>query len=201
MATINKELENSAPFDANGAPSEVKKVLYIPEEGKTPTLHQLAIVLGLPVVRLQSAQVAYKPVEGKPYKAGEINWANISAFIDRRLAKTGYSTVEDVYNAALSTEYVAKRATRTADPNSVWGKVLFGTTPVRKGNVKVNDVITNKKTDKQFKVVFVTPTIVCYEPIATESDDASETVDKFIITEAIGNRMFNMKFNVVKDDK
>ena len=185
MANINKkELENSALGAA-------KEALYIPEEGKTPTLHQLAIVLGLPVVRLQSAQVAYKPVEGKPYKAGEINWANVSAFINRRLEKTGYSTVEDVYNAALSTEYVAKRATRTADPNSVWGKILSGTTPVRKGNVKVDDIITEKKTDKQFKVVFVTPTIVCYEPIVAEGEE-----NKFIITEAIGNRMFNLKFTV-----
>ena len=160
------------------------KNLYIPEEGKCPSLNQLAIVLAIPAARLQSAQVAYKPIEGEAYVAKKINWQSVSEFIERRLDKTGYDTVEAVYAAALATEYTPKRATRTKDPNSVYGKVLFGTTPVRKGDVKVGDTIYDKKTNTAHVVVFVDDTIVCYKEI---SDDPA-------VTSAVGNRMFNMNF-------
>ena len=163
--------------------SETKN-LYIPEEGKCPSLNQLAIVLAIPAARLQSAQVAYKPIEGEAYVAKKINWQSVSEFIERRLEKTGYDTVEAVYDAALATEYTPKRATRAKDPNSVYGKVLFGTTPVRKGDVKVGDTIYDKKTNTAHVVVFVDDTIVCYKEI---SDDPT-------VTSAVGNRMFNMNF-------
>ena len=70
--------------------------LYIPAEGSRPSLNQLAIVLGIPAVRLQSAQVAYKPIDGKPYNAKEINWESLSAFIALRLDKTDFDSVEAV---------------------------------------------------------------------------------------------------------
>ena len=160
------------------------KNLYIPEEGKCPSLNQLAIVLAIPAARLQSAQVAYKPIEGEAYVAKKINWQSVSEFIERRLDKTGYDTVEAVYEAAVATEYTPKRATRAKDPNSVYGKVLFGTTPVRKGDVKIGDVIYDKKTNSAHKVVFVDETIVCYK----------ELCDEPTVTNAVGNRMFNMNF-------
>lgn len=161
------------------------KNLYIPEEGKCPSLNQLAIVLAIPAARLQSAQVAYKPIEGEAYVAKKINWQSVSEFIERRLDKTGYDTVEAVYEAALETEYTPKRATRAKDPNSVYGKVLFGTTPVRKGDVKVGDTIYDKKTNTAHEVVFVDATIVCYKEISEEP----------VVTNAVGNRMFNMNFS------
>lgn len=161
------------------------KNLYIPGEGKCPSLNQLAIVLAIPAARLQSAQVAYKPIEGEAYVAKKINWASVSEFIERRLDKTGYDTVEAVYEAALATEYTPKRATRAKDPNSVYGKVLFGTTPVRKGNVQIGDVIYDKKTGTENVVVYVDDTIVCYK----------ECCDEPVVTNAIGNRMFNMNFS------
>lgn len=160
------------------------KNLYIPEEGKCPSLNQLAIVLGIPAARLQSAQVAYKPIEGEAYVAKKINWQSVSEFIERRLDKTGYESVEAVYEAALDTEYSPKRATREKDPNSVYGKVLFGTTPVRKGNVQVGDIIYDKKTNGAHEVVFVDDTIVCYKACT----------DGPVVTNAVGNRMFNMNF-------
>lgn len=159
--------------------------LYIPEEGKAPSLNQLAIVLSIPAARLQSAQVAYKPIEGEAYVAKKINWQSVSEFIERRLDKTGYDTVEKVYEAALATEYTPKRATRSKDPNSVYGKVLFGTTPVRKGDAKVGDTIYEKKTGESFVVVYVDETIVCYKEVSDEP----------VATKAIGNRMFNMNFS------
>lgn len=162
------------------------KALFVPEEGNQPSLNQLAIVLGIPAVRLQSAQVAYKPIEGQPYSPKTINWPNVSAFIERRLDKTGYDSVEDVYAAALDVEYTPKKATRQKDPNSVYGKVLFGTTPMRKGHLAVGDTIHSKKLDKDFIVVYVDDTIVCYQDADAE--------DK--LTLAIGNRMFNTNFDI-----
>ena len=165
--------------------------LYVPSEGDAvPSLNQLAIVLGIPAVRLQSAQVAYKPIEGKPYTPKEINWANVSSFIARRLEKTGYESVQAVYEAALATEYTPKRATHAKDPNSVYGKILVGTTPVRKGNVEVGSKIICKKTGEEFTVVFATPSIVCYE--------AAHAEDETVLTQSIGNRMFNMNFNIAE---
>ena len=163
--------------------------LYIPAEGSRPSLNQLAIVLGIPAVRLQSAQVAYKPIDGKPYNAKEINWESVSAFIARRLDKTDFDSVEAVYEAALATEYTPKRATRAKDPNSVYGKILVGTTPVRKGHLEVGSHIKAKKGDEVFTVVFVTPSIVCFEP--------EHGADEIVLTQSIGNRMFNMKYDIV----
>lgn len=161
--------------------------IFTPEEGKQPSLNQLAIVLDIPAVRLQSAQVAYKPVEGEAYVAKKINWLSVSEFISRRLEKTGYTSLEDVYAAALATEYTPKRANRTKNPDSVYGKVLFGTTPLRKGNVQVADTIYNKKSGTPCTVVYVDSTIVCY---TENTDDANK------LTSAIGNRMFNMNFSL-----
>jgi hypothetical protein len=166
--------------------------LYIPEEGKQPSLNQLAIVLGIPAVRLQSAQVAYKPIEGEPYTAKKINWQSVSAFIARRLDKTGFSSVEEVYAAALSTEYTPKRATRAKDPNSVYGKVLFGTTPLRKGHLAVGDKIHNRKTDETDIVVYVDDTIVVFQPEHVDGEQ--------VLSNSIGNRMFNMNYDIVKAD-
>ena len=165
------------------------EALFVPEAGKEPSLHQLAIVLGIPAVRLQSAQVAYKPVEGEPYTAKKINWANVSSFIARRLEKTGYDSVEAVYEAALEAVYTPKRATRAKNPDSVYGKILVGTTPVRKGNLEVGSKIKNRKTEEIFTVVFVDASIVCFQGETAEGEIA--------LTKSIGNRMFNMNFDIV----
>lgn len=157
---------------------------YVPEE--KPSLNQLAIVLGIPAVRLQSAQVAYKPVEGLPYDPKRINWENVSAFISRRLDKTDCATVQEVYEAALKTEYTPKRSGRVGTGTA--NKVLFGTVPMRKGDIKVGDTILNKKTNEAATVIFVNDTIVVYEP---KHEDGEK-----VVSEAIGNRMFNAKFSI-----
>lgn len=181
MAKLNKAVaEVETTNEANG--------IFVPTE-KFPSLNQLAIVLGIPAVRLQSAQVAYKPIEGQPYSAKAINWESVSAFIARRLDKTDYDTVEAVYAAALETEYTPKRGGgRTAGEGSVYGKTLFGTVPVRKGDVKVGDTIYKKKDGSAHTVIFVNDTLVAYEP---KHEDGVK-----VVSEAIGNRMFNMNFSL-----
>lgn len=156
-----------------------------------PSLHQLAMVLAIPYARLASQQVAYKPIQGQPYTK-DINWEAVDAFVERRLDKTEYSSVEDVMAAALEVEYTPK-GRRTADPNSVWGKMLFGTTPMRKGNLKEGDIIRHKKSGTTGKVVFVNDTIVCYDEI---TEDGSR-----VPTNSIGNRVFNNQFEIVNDDE
>ena len=86
-----------------GGHTKWQKKIFTPEEGKQPSLNQLAIVLDIPAVRLQSAQVAYKPIEGEAYVAKKINWLSVSEFMARRLEKTGYTSLEDVYAAAIAT--------------------------------------------------------------------------------------------------
>lgn len=187
MAKLNKVKEEVNTTDV---PAEETKapVLYVSgEDDEKPSLNQLAIVLGIPAVRLQSAQVAYKPIEGLPYDPKRINWANISAFISRRLDKTDYATVEEVYAAALATEYTPRaRFGRTGEGST--NKTLFGTTPVRKGDIKVGDSIYRKKDGAQFTVIFANDTITVYEPVHGE--------DEKVVSEAIGNRMFNMNFSL-----
>lgn len=155
-----------------------------------PSLHQLAIVLAIPYARLASQQVAFKPVQGQPYTK-EINWDAVDAFVERRLDKTDYDSVEAVYAAALEVEYSPK-ARRSANPDSVWGKMLFGTTPMRKGNLKVGDIIKHKKTGVTGTIVFVNDTIVCYDEI---TEDGSR-----VPTSSIGNRVFNNQFEIVSSE-
>lgn len=153
------------------------------------SLNQIAMVLGIPAVRLQSAQVAYKPIEGQPYSAKQINWKSVSDFISRRLDKTNYKSVEEVYEAASKVVYEPKRGGgRAAGEGSVYGKVLFGTTPMRKGDIKVGDLIYRKKDGAEFKVIFVNDTILVYDPHCS--------ADEKVVSEAIGNRMFNTNFSL-----
>lgn len=155
-----------------------------------PTLHQLAVVLDIPYARIANPQVAYKPQMGKPYTKDEINWDSIDAFITRRLEKTGFASIEDLKNAALEVDYTPKL--RSRNPDSVWGKMLFGTTPVRKGSLKVGDKIRCKKTGIGGVVVFVNDTIVCYDPFV--EGDVKEP------TASIGNRVFNNTFEILDAD-
>lgn len=183
MAKLSKAVEEMATEATTEA-----KTLFVPTEN-FPSLNQLAIVLGIPAVRLQSAQVAYKPIEGQPYNAKAINWASVSAFIERRLDKTDFDSVEAVYEAACNIEYTPKRGGgRAAAEGSVYGKVLFGTVPVRKGDVKVGDTIYKKKDGSANTVLFVNDTIVVYEAAHAEGVQ--------VASEAIGNRMFNMNFSL-----
>ena len=187
MAKLNKVAEEVT------TEATTKNELFVPTEN-FPSLNQLAIVLGIPAVRLQSAQVAYKPIEGQPYDAKAINWASVSAFIERRLDKTDYDSVQAVYEAACAVEYSPKRGGgRTAAEGSVYGKVLFGTVPVRKGDVKVGDTIYKKKDGSANTVIFVNDTIVVYE--------AAHDEDTKVALEAIGNRMFNMNFSLEPVEK
>ena len=185
MAKLNKMMDSEVV--------EATNELFVPTEN-FPSLNQLAIVLGIPAVRLQSAQVAYKPVEGQPYNAKAINWASVSAFIERRLDKTDFDSVQAVYEAACATEYTPKRGGgRAAAEGSVYGKTLFGTVPVRKGNVQVGDTIYKKKDGSANTVIFVNDTIVVYEAAHDEGTQ--------VASEAIGNRMFNMNFSLEPVEK
>ncbi|NCU31431.1 MAG: hypothetical protein EOM23_00525, partial [Candidatus Moranbacteria bacterium] len=75
-----------------------------------------------------------------------------------------FASVEEVMMSALEVEYTPKRGFgRKAGEGSVWGKVLFGTTPVRKGNVQLGDTVYNKKDGSANTVIFVNDTIVVYE--------------------------------------
>lgn len=154
-----------------------------------PTLHQLAIILDIPYARLANAQVAYKPQMGKPYSKDEINWEAVDAFVTRRLERLDYDTLEEVYEAALEIKYFPKA--RTHNPDSVWGKMLFGTTPVRKGHLVEGSIIKNKKTGIEYKVVFANDTIICFDEI-TEDGSA-------VVTSSVGNRVFNNQYDIVSE--
>ena len=181
MEQNENENENVAIIEENESVG-----IFIPENA--PSLNQLALALGIPAVRLQSAQVAYKPIEGQPYNKNQINWESVTAFIERRLDKTDFDSVEAVYAAALEIEYTPKRGFgRSAGEGSVYGKFVFGSTPLRKGKLAVGDTIVRKKDKSEHKVLFVNDTIVVYEPIHEENEQ--------VVSAAIGNRMFNMNFS------
>ena len=57
---------------------------------------------------------------------------------------------------------------------------------MRKGNVQVGDKIYKKKDNSEYTVVFVNDTIVVYEAAHEEGEK--------VVSEAIGNRLFNMNF-------
>ena len=149
-----------------------------------PSLKQIAEVLGCPVDRVRS--VARKPIPGEPYDPKAINWDAIDAFITNRLEKTGYESLEDVYAAALEVE--VKTSTRAAGQKTEMLDVDGSeTTPARKLNVQPGDMIHDKKTDTDYEVEYVSPTIVVFHAINVEEG-------KIALSHSIGNRNFNSRF-------
>ena len=165
------------------------------------TLKQLATVLGVSMERIRT--VARKPVTGQPYDPKAVNWDAIDAFVGNRLARTDFDTVEEVYEAAAQVVTSTGRALGgSAAPKKMLkaidvagydedGTVIIceiATTPERKGNLSVGDLITEKKTGIKCEVVYVDETIVVYKPIADHDEDT------YVLTHSIGNRNFNSKF-------
>lgn len=144
-----------------------------------PTLKQLATVLDCPLTRVSS--VAHKPQSGVAYDPKAINWPALDAFVANRLEKSGYDSVEAVYEAALEVE-IPERA--KAQPKAM----LTGTTPFRK-EVNVGDTIAMKGEDTQYEVLYTDDTIVVFRALDAEG---------LAISHAIGNRVFNNKFYVIK---
>lgn len=152
-----------------------------------PSLKQLATVLDIAMDRIRS--VAKKPITGQLYDPKAINWDAIDTFVANRLERTGYDSVEAVYEAALLVED-AKPA-RAAKAEQVMLDVEGNeTTPARKIEVNAGDTIYEKKTGAEFKVEFVNPTIVVFSPISAEG--------KLTLSRSIGNRNFNSKFTLTK---
>ena len=152
-----------------------------------PSLKQLAVVLDIQVERIRN--VAKKPIVGQAYDPKAINWDAVDAFITNRLERTGYESLEAVYEAALEVEV----AVRVAGGSS---KVMLDiegstTTPARKVELAAGDTITEKATGEIFKVDYVNETIIVYSPISEEG--------KTTLSHAIGNRIFNNKFAKVTD--
>lgn len=147
-----------------------------------PSLKQLAVVLDLQVERIKN--VAKKPIVGEAYDPKAINWDAVDAFVTNRLERTGYGSLEEVYAAACEVEV----ATRVAGGASKVMLEVEGstTTPARKSDLLVGDIITEKATGENFEVCFVNETIVVYHPIVEEG--------KIALSHAIGNRIFNNKF-------
>ena len=165
------------------------------------TLKQLATVLGVPMERIRT--VARKPITGQPYDPKAINWDAIDAFVSNRLARTDFDSVEEVYAAAAEVVTSTGRALGgSAAPKKMLkaidvagydedGKAILceiATTPERKGNLSVGDLITEKKTGVKCEVVYVDETIVAYKAIAEHDEDT------YVLTHSIGNRNFNSKF-------
>ena len=154
----------------------------IMNEVARPSLKQLAVVLDVQVERIRN--VAKKPIVGQAYDPKAINWDAVETFITNRLDRTGYESVEAVYEAALDVEV----AVRAAGGSS---KVMLDiegstTTPARKVELAVGDIITEKATGENFEVCYTNETIVVYKPISEEG--------KITLSHAIGNRIFNNKF-------
>ena len=169
------------------------------------TLKQLATVLGVPMERIRT--VARKPITGQPYDPKAINWDAIDAFVSNRLARTDFDSVEEVYAAAEEVVTSTGRALGgSAAPKKMLkaidaagfdedGKAILceiATTPERKGNLSVGDLITEKKTGVECEVVYVDETIVVYRAIAEHDADTC------VLTHSIGNRNFNSKFVIGK---
>ena len=165
------------------------------------TLKQLATVLGVPMERIRT--VARKPITGQPYDPKAINWDAIDAFVSNRLARTDFDSVEEVYAAAAEVVTSTGRALGgSAAPKKMLkaidvagydenGSAILceiATTPERKGNLIVGDLITEKKTGVKCEVVYTDETIVVYKAIAEHDEDT------FVLTHSIGNRNFNSKF-------
>lgn len=148
-----------------------------------PTLKQIATVLDLPVERVRN--VAKKPIIGQAYDPKAINWDALNAFVGNRLERTGYESVEAVYEAAKEVEItVATRGTGAKiQMLDIEGSE---TTPSRKCELNAGDIITEKKSGTDFVVDYVNATIVVIKPI---SADGKET-----LSHAIGNRIFNNKY-------
>lgn len=165
------------------------------------TLKQLATVLGVPMERIRT--VARKPITGQPYDPKAINWDAIDAFVSNRLARTDFDSVEEVYAAAAEVVTSTGRALGgSAAPKKMLKAIdvagydedgaailcEIATTPERKGNLSVGDLITEKKTGVKCEVVYVDETIVVYKAIAEHDEDT------YVLTHSIGNRNFNSKF-------
>ena len=165
------------------------------------TLKQLATVLGVPMERIRT--VARKPITGQPYDPKAINWDAIDAFVSNRLARTDFDSVEEVYAAAAEVVTSTGRALGgSAAPKKMLKAIdvagydedgaailcEIATTPERKGNLSVGDLITEKKTGVKCEVVYTDETIVVYKAIAEHDEDT------FVLTHSIGNRNFNSKF-------
>lgn len=165
------------------------------------TLKQLATVLGVPMERIRT--VARKPITGQPYDPKAINWDAIDAFVSNRLARTDFDSVEEVYAAAAKVVTSTGRALGgSAAPKKMLKAIdvagydedgaailcEIATTPERKGNLSIGDLITEKKTGVKCEVVYADETIVVYKAIAEHDEDT------YVLTHSIGNRNFNSKF-------
>ena len=167
------------------------------------TLKQLATVLGVPMERIRT--VARKPITGQLYDPKAINWDAIDAFVSNRLERTDFDSIEEVYEAAAQVVTSTGRALGgSAAPKKMLKAIdvagydedgtaivcEIATTPERKGDLAVGDLITEKKTGVKCEVVYVDETIVAYKAI-TDHDE-----DTYVLTHSIGNRNFNSKFVV-----
>lgn len=164
------------------------------------TLKQLATVLGVPMERIRT--VARKPVTGQPYDPKAINWNAIDAFVSNRLSRTDFDSIEEVYAAAAEVVTSTGRALGGSAATKKMLKAIdvagyedgmaivckITTTPERKGNLSVGDLITEKKTGVKCEVVYVNETIVVYKAIVDHDEDTC------VLTHSIGNRNFNNKY-------
>lgn len=159
----------------------------IMNEVARPSLKQLAVVLDVQMDRIRA--VAKKPIAGQVFDPKAINWDAIDAFITNRLERTGYESVEEVYEAALLVED-AKPARAAKAEIAMLDVEGSTTTPARKIDINAGDTIYEKKTGAEFVVDYVNATIVVFSPISTEG--------KLTLSRSIGNRNFNSKFTTSK---
>lgn len=154
---------------------------------RSVSLKQIAIVLDCPVERIRN--IAKKPIVGQPYDPKAINWDAVDNFIKARLEKSGYESVDEVYDAAAEVEI----ATKSAGGHTVEMLAVDGseTTPKRKVDLVAGDFIAKKGTGERYVVDFVNDTIIVYSSV-----ECSE--GKITLSHAIGNRIFNNKFNKVQ---
>lgn len=154
-----------------------------------PNLKQIATVLDLPVERLRN--VAKKPIAGEAYDPKSINWGAIESFIENRLSKTGYDSVDAVYDDADKVEITVRATGGSAI--SMLEVEGSNTTPARKYEVKAGDTIVLKSDLTEYLVEYVNETIVVYKPI---SESGALT-----LSSATGNRVFNNRFTVKKAEE
>lgn len=149
-----------------------------------PSLKQIATVLDVQIERIRN--VAKKPIVGQAYDPTAINWDAVGAFVTNRLERTGYDTLEDVYNAALDVEVttVTRGSGAKIEALDIEGST---TTPTRKCELVAGDTIVEKKTGAEYLVDYVNATIIVFKPFSTEGKET--------LSHAIGNRIFNNKYS------
>lgn len=170
----------------------MSKIEETMEQVGTPTLKALALVFGLPAIRLYT--VAKQPKPGEVYDAHVYNWDAIERFVTRRLPlEDGPQTIEEVIQKALKIDEELKtqdgrRTTTTASGKKITvdGKEV----PERKYpnfNIEARQPIVLKKDPMVYGIIYQTLSHTVLRPVNRDDQYCSDEV------KVVSNIMMNFR--------